>query len=261
MARDPQSEPNPDAPDLGASSREGYFELSRAPWHSLLFVLPIVVLFDLGSVRYLAEQDITVSAFRLIGRFYSALGAYGIHLPALALVAVLLTQHIMSNASWRVRWAVLPAMLIESAIWTAPLLVLALMLGPESAVSLSQAQPQPVSIHELPWQVRMTVALGAGLYEELLFRMMLIALVHLVATDLLKLNSALGATLALVVSALAFAFYHDVWTDGSLDLTRVSFFALSGLFFGGVYLARGFGIVVGLHAMYDVLALLVIGRV
>lgn len=261
MARDRQPEPTTDAPNLGASSRAGYFELSRGAWHSLLFVLPLVVLFELGSMLYLSQLDSTVSAFRLIGRFYNALGAYGIHLPALALVTVLLVQHVMSHASWRIRWVVPPAMLIESAIWTAPLLVLALMLGPEAAAQVAQEPAQPTSIHDWPWQARMTVAIGAGLYEELLFRMLLIAVIHLVATDLLRLSSGIGAMLALVLSSLAFAFYHDVWAGGGLDLARVSFFALSGLFFGGIYLARGFGVVVGLHVMYDVLALLVIGRV
>ena len=263
MARTPEREITADAPHAGASSRAGYFELSRAAWHSLLFVLPFVVLFELGSMYYLSRLESTVSAFRLIGRFYNALGAYGIHLPALALVTVLLVQHVMSHASWRVRWMVLPAMGVEAAFWTAPLLVLALLLGPHAAAQLAGGgAPAPsASIQDWPWQARMTVAIGAGLYEELLFRMLLIAVVHLVATDLLRLRSGLGAAVALVVSSLAFAFYHDVWgPDGGLEAGRVVFFTLSGLYFGAVYLSRGFGIVVALHVLYDVMALLVIGR-
>ncbi len=259
-----QDSQTPDAPDLsGASSRAGYFDLSRGAWHSLLFVLPLVVLFELGSMVYLTES--TVSAFRLIGRFYSALGAYSIHLPAIALLTVLLIQHVLAHASWRVRWMVPPAMVIECAIWTAPLLVLALLFGPEAAAQLSEpveAPAQVVPLAQWPWQARLSIAIGAGLYEELLFRMLLIALVHMVMTDLLRVRSGIGAMVALVVSAVAFAFYHDVLTDaGGLDGPRLAFFALSGLYFGGVYLFRGFGIVVGLHVFYDVLALVVIGRV
>lgn len=265
MARTRQTtESTADAPEpLGASSRAGYFDLSRGPWHSLLFVLPLVVLFELGSMLYLSELHSTVSAFRLIGRFYSALGAYGIHLPALALVTVLLIQHAMSHQSWRIRWVVPAAMSVESAMWTAPLLVFALLLGPEVAAQVTEADPSPTaSLQDWPWQARMTVAIGAGLYEELLFRMLLIAIVHMIATDLLRLSSGVGAMLALAVSAIAFAFYHDVWTEtGGLDLGLISFFALSGVYFAGIYLARGFGIAVGLHVLYDVVALLIIGRV
>jgi hypothetical protein len=264
MARTPERETTTDAPDLGASSRAGYFELSRAAWHSLLFVLPFVVLFELGSMYYLSRLESTVSAFRLIGRFYNALGAYGIHLPALALITVLLVQHVMSHASWRIRWMVLPAMGVEAAFWTAPLLVLAILLGPHAAMQVSaepSAAPAVATIQDWPWQARMTVAIGAGLYEELLFRMLLIAVVHLIATDLLRVHSGLGVAMALGVSSLAFAFYHDVWNpEGTLELGKVTFFALSGLYFGGVYLCRGFGVVVALHVLYDVMALLVIGR-
>ncbi len=265
MARkaDP-TESTPDAPALGASSRAGYFDLSRGAWHSLLFVLPLVILFELGSVLYLTELQSTVSAFRLIGRFYHALGAYGLHLPAIALVTVLLLQHMLSHASWRVRWLVPPAMVVECAVWTAPLLVLALLFGPQAAAQVSQGEtaPQAAQLQDWSWQARMTIAIGAGLYEELLFRMLLIAVVHMLVTDFLRLGSWAGGLVALGVSAVAFAFYHDVWTSaGDLDLARWSFFALSGLYFGGVYLLRGFGVVVGLHVLYDVLALLVIGRV
>eukprot|EP00913_Durusdinium_trenchii_P006054 g5666.t1 len=256
-------DPTPDAPDLGASSRAGYFDLSRGAWHSLLFVLPLVILFELGSVLYLTELQSTVSAFRLIGRFYHALGAYGLHLPAIALVTVLLLQHVLSHASWRVRWMVPPAMVVECAVWTAPLLVLALLFGPQAAAQLTHSEPAPqaTQLQDWSWQARMTIAIGAGLYEELLFRMLLIAIVHMLVTDFLRLGNWIGAIAALGVSAVAFAFYHDVWTDsGGLDVVRWSFFALSGVYFAGVYLLRGFGIVVGLHVFYDVLALLVIGR-
>jgi membrane protease YdiL (CAAX protease family) len=110
---------------------------------------------------------------------------------------------------------------------------------------------------------RATIAVGAGLYEELLFRMLMIAGVHLVAADLLGMKDKWARLLAVVCSAAAFAWYHDViLPTGGIDWARLMIFFLAGLYFGGIYVIRGFGIVVATHALYDlaVLILLPSGR-
>ena len=61
----------------------------------------------------------------------------------------------------------------------------------------------------------MSISIGAGLYEELLFRMMLIAVLHTLLVDVGKLASPVGATIAVVISAAAFTAYHPL-KDGCL---------------------------------------------
>jgi hypothetical protein len=57
-------------------------------------------------------------------------------------------------------------------------------------------------------------------------------------------------------SAIAFALYHDhTWHGSSIDLWHALPFLVAGAYFGLVYLYRGFVIVVGVHALYDVLVL------
>lgn len=233
----------------------GYLELSRGAWHSLLFVLPLIVIFEVGSALYLSEIDRTVAAFRIIAQAYRALGAYGMHLPAFALVCILLLQHVFSKASWRVRPIVPAAMVVEAAVWTAPLTIAALLLAPGPAA----ATDGTASLEDWSWQARLTIAVGAGLYEELLFRVALIALVHFLAKDVLGLKETASMLIALVISSTAFVAYHDIG-GGAEGVEQTIFLALAGLYFGSLYLSRGFGIAVGVHALYDVLALLVIGR-
>ncbi len=244
------------APSLAPPA--GYLELSRGAWHSLLFVLPLIAIFEIGTALYLSEIDRTVAAFRLIAQAYQALGAYGIHLPALALVCVLLIQHVFSRASWRVRPIVPAAMVVEAAVWTAPLTIVALVLAPGPATAAAAGEAAS-GLDGWSWQARLTIAVGAGLYEELLFRMALIALIHFVAKDIAGMKETPAVLLALVVSTGAFVAYHDIGA-GTVGLQQTAFLALAGLYFGSLYLSRGFGIAVGVHAMYDVLALLVIGR-
>ena len=53
-------------------------------------------------------------------------------------------------------------------------------------------------------------------------------------------------------SAIAFAVYHQ-----PTHPTEWATYTLSGVYLGTVYVMRGFGIVVGTHALYDVLVLAV----
>jgi membrane protease YdiL (CAAX protease family) len=67
-------------------------------------------------------------------------------------------------------------------------------------------------------------------------------------------SRVLSAAVAMVLSALAFSAAHHVGPCGETLVNRVFVFrALAGLFFGLLYLTRGFGIAVGAHACYDVI--------
>ncbi len=96
--------------------------------------------------------------------------------------------------------------------------------------------------------------LGAGIYEELLFRLILLSLL---VWGLRKAGIAPGAStlLAVIVSSLLFAAAHHVGPYGEAPLmwSRFVFRTLAGVFFSVVFLYRGFGIAAGSHAAYDVL--------
>jgi len=88
--------------------------------------------------------------------------------------------------------------------------------------------------------------------------MALIALVHALLVDVCRMPNALGFTIAVLASAGTFAFYHDLsdGATGSLDSRKLAFFILAGLYLALLFVTRGFGIVVGAHVAYDVVAVL-----
>lgn len=103
----------------------------------------------------------------------------------------------------------------------------------------------------------LAISIGAGLYEELFFRWILIAVIHALLVDLGGLGHRMGTAIAVICSAAAFTLYHDLAAPGGgIDLARAAFFAGAGIYFGAVYAVRGFGIVVGLHATYDIVTVL-----
>src|SRR5690606_17654676 len=102
----------------------------------------------------------------------------------------------------------------------------------------------------------LTLSIGAGIYEELLFRMILIAAIHFVLVDALRFKAQTGGVVAVLVSAVAFALYHDL--SGSDLSARFAAYFAAGVFFGALYLGRGFGLVVAAHALYDVAVLVLL---
>jgi membrane protease YdiL (CAAX protease family) len=255
-------------PPATAPRREpdDYFHRSRQPLHILVFLLPLVVLYEIGAAWYLSGDAATIAedirAHRLLADFFKAFGVGGVYLPGIALVVVLLMWQVLARHPWRVRRSTLGGMLLESIVWTFPLLVLAQMIAapaqasaetagapPLAALAQAPAASPPGGLDDLSLPARATIAIGAGLYEELLFRLVAIGFLHLLLADALGVPGRWADVLAIAGAALAFALYHE-------DHANVVFYTLAGLYFGGLFIFRGFGVAVAVHAIYDLVALL-----
>jgi membrane protease YdiL (CAAX protease family) len=100
------------------------------------------------------------------------------------------------------------------------------------------------------------LSLGAGLYEELLFRVVLVALIAN-ALRLLGFARITSGVVAVVAGALLFSAFHYIGPLGDpFRLESFVFRALAGVAFSAMYLTRGFGITAWTHALYDVAVLL-----
>jgi membrane protease YdiL (CAAX protease family) len=106
---------------------------------------------------------------------------------------------------------------------------------------------------------RVVTFVGAGIYEEILFRLLLFSgLAWLL--ELALLPKYLAVTMAAAISAALFAAAHHVGPHGEpMDSYVFLFRLMAGVYFAFVYQLRGFGIAAGGHACYDVLVGLVPG--
>jgi hypothetical protein len=238
--------------------QRGYLGLSARPLHILVFLIPIIVASELGVLGVGGENiGDKLVAHRMLVRFFELFGVLGLHLPVLALVVALIVQHILSKDRWRIEPIVPAAMVVESAFLTGPLLILVLLLQPGTpAAAALQSEPGLLNPKS-----GILLALGAGLYEEMLFRLVVITAVHFVAADLLRVPDAAAKVIAIAVSAAMFAMHHDTGLPaamgGGTDWRLFSFYVLAGIYFGVLFLGRGLGIAVGVHACYDLLVLVV----
>jgi len=246
--------------------RAPYAVLSTRPLHILAFLAPLILVYEVCSALYLTDPESgameTIRAHRLMYGFFEVFGVSGVYLPGAVIVVVLLVWHLMLRDPWFLRGRTLVGMLLESCAWALPMLVMwqVVSLAITGAGELAAAEAGGSGLAGMSLPARLTIAVGAGIYEELLFRMLGIAALHFVACDLLRMKNRVGAVVAVVGTAAAFALYHDVYLAGAgVDWARLLFFFLAGVYFGVIYLWRGFGIVVATHALYDVVVLTAAG--
>ena len=120
------------------------------------------------------------------------------------------------------------------------------------------ARPDGLDDTIQPLLDRLALGIGAGIYEELVFRLVLISLVVMIGVDVLRLRQTTVAVVAVAVSSLAFAAHHHppIGTE-AFALVPFMFRTIAGVYLALVFWYRGYGPAAGCHAAYNVaLALL-----
>jgi hypothetical protein len=248
-----------------------YWRASRAHRYSLLFALPLLVLYEAlvvalsrgatGGVRNGA--DVILERF-----FYFVAGPYGPILFGACLLgggAWLVARDMRAHGA-RLRWPVFALMLLESFVLAlffggVVAAITARVVAPVSHFTGSMSTAlvvEPAPVEQLGWWTRLMLSIGAGLYEELLFRVILVSGLMFVGQRLLGWRATTAGVWAAVVGALVFSAFHYIGPYGDpLELRSFVFRAIAGVAFSALYLLRGFGITAWTHALYDVLVLVV----
>jgi hypothetical protein len=239
----------------------GYLQRATLPLPSLVLLLPMVVMYEVGT-RYLTTaarhgHDQQIIAFSKLQEFFHLFGATGRHLPALAVVVILLAWHIARNDTWRVEMATVIGMFVESIMLSLPVLLLGFLINRYlSVAAVCPSSASAIVSGADGIRDRLIMDLGAGVYEEFVFRLVLFTLFSLVFKDLLKLQSGLVYLLMVVISGLLFSAYH-YWNPAEQLVWRIfAFRAAAGIYFGVIFLFRGFGVTASSHAFYDVIVTL-----
>jgi membrane protease YdiL (CAAX protease family) len=103
--------------------------------------------------------------------------------------------------------------------------------------------------------------IGAGIYEELVFRLILIIALMVLFQDIFQMGHKSSIILSVFVSAALFgAYHHIVYLEGQFiqsspfNWAEFSFRTIAGVYFAALFAIRGFGITAGAHAFYDIIA-------
>jgi len=228
--------------------RVGYLAAVRHPWPCLVFLVPILALYELGVAHLTPPSGDSLRAgVELWLRQW--LADTGPVLPIIIPGALVLL--LTAWTAWR--WSSRPHRLfttvigiaLEGVVFGLGLWVLCLnapiILDRMGLVAGAVGGPNP----------RLVTYVGVGIYEEVIFR--LIAFAWLARVLRVALVPAIAAIpMAAVVSAAAFALaHHFVQTDPfvpAVFLTRL----LIGLYCAVLFWLRGLGVAVGAHIVYDI---------
>jgi hypothetical protein len=236
-----------------------YWVAARRPFPSLLFVAPLAIAYEaavlgIGGPAAPAGGRTGVDAWLCRALAYLGL-SHPWFLPTL-LVVILLGWQVASAHDWRFSPAILGGMIVESLTWAIALLGIGRLM--DLGFSYLEQRPVPILAIDPAATAHLKLTdlvgyLGAGVYEETLFRLMLVP-AFFAALRLLQMPHVLSSSWAVTASALLFALAHHAGNPNEMFTWYAFVFRwMAGVFFAWVFVLRGFGIAVGTHTAYDVL--------
>lgn len=237
----------------------GYISATRHPWPSLIFLLPLLIVYE-GGVLWLGGNDATTLRNGADAWLRWGLERYGLGqmwAAPLIILAVFITR---SWISWRTRpeepLATCFGMAIESIVFATGLWLIARNFEP---FLKDWGIPAANVTFNTPATGQLVTYIGAGIYEEVLFRLGLFSIAYFILR-LVFIPKLFAIVLSAVAAALIFAAAHHIGPHGEeVVTTRFLFRLVAGLYFTALYVLRGFGITVGAHAGYDILVGVAVG--
>jgi hypothetical protein len=234
-----------------------YWRAVRAPRYSIVFAFPLLVAYELLAFGLSHGQVTAVrnGADVLLKSVFVAVGGrYGLTLFGAVMIGG------GAALAWRdfrraggIRFLYLAGMFAESIAYA---LVFGMVAGTLTALllphlSFVMGPDRAGAAQSLPAQLM--ISLGAGIYEELLFRVLLVSGLAWIGLRVFGWARTAANIFAVVTGALIFSLFHYIGPYGEpLRLDSFSFRMVAGLLFSGLYVTRGFGITAWTHALYDV---------
>lgn len=280
--------------------QDSYLDRTSRPVYALVFLLPLIIFYEIGTMIISPEaltslasgSEVRVVSFVWVQDLLEYLGfssrATWVVVP-LVVVVILLAMQMTSRARWYVRLKDFFPMILECVLLAVPLIMLSLMVNRSVsedksrylsanlcdtlavAVAPAETAPEalpdeaevadPTVVGDKGLLVNIVTGIGAGIYEELVFRLILICLLMIFFQDLLHVSSGSSVLLSVVISAILFSGHHHFYfIDGRFAVAeffspgKFFFRFLAGIYFSIIFAVRGFGITAGTHAAYDIIA-------
>lgn len=241
---------NKTATGNGLANRESYYHRSKNLARSFLFILPLLVLYEVGIA--LQGSSIKNASDVFVEKVFGLLGKNGSLIFNFLVIAFLLISIIYIEKKYQLDLTTFIFMFLESVVYA---FFIGNVLGyVVYKILFPYALARPFSMNA--W-LGVILSIGAGVYEEIVFRLLLITALSFIFATLLKISKPVSKILSIMMGALLFAAMHYVGTLGDIFTnTNFTFRALSGIVLSTIFLLRGLGVAVYTHAIYDVLSVL-----
>jgi hypothetical protein len=231
-----------------------YLDQTRSRAYSLLLALPLLLLYEAGAALTQNRHGLRNGADVLLRTLLAGAGVRGTLALTVLIVAVgaALVVHERRTRRVPLRGSYLAGMMAESVVYA---LCFGFLVATATHLLLGGwvRLAADGGLDGLPVLDGIVLSLGAGIYEELLFRVLMTGgiLAGLMAAGVRRPRAA---AIAVIVSALVFSAFHYVGPYAyPLELTSFTFRFIAGAAFSGLYVTRGLGITAWTHALYDIM--------
>ncbi|MEL7832987.1 type II CAAX prenyl endopeptidase Rce1 family protein [Fodinibius sp. Rm-B-1B1-1] len=230
-----------------------YFRTTNTLLYSYLISLPLLLLYEV--LIFLAQPDteqvVRISVDIWIKTLFSYVGqdVVSITLILVALIGLVVLYRERKKLG-SLKTSYFFTMLVEASFYA---FLLAILISTTVSGLLQIVQLSPVET--LSTLQQLALSLGAGLYEELFFRVLLVsALLYVFKKIFTKQSVAFIAAMLLAAAIFSLVHYFGVYGD-PFTFGSFLFRFLFGLALNAIYLWRGFGMAAWTHAIYDLMVI------
>lgn len=246
----------PDEPTPTKTTSWTYFSATKTATYGFLAAVPLLILYEIGILFANAGQVRSVEVgsaiwMKRLLAWFGGTGWIALGLAVFVLGCVIYWSERNNRPPLKPRFFGL--IIGESVIYAVLLAflvggVVGLLFGAWIAPEM-MAQP----MRELGLAHQLALSIGAGLYEELVFRVILVGGLFLLINKFIAKGTT-AYIIAALVGAFLFSLVHYTGSMGDpFTVSSFSFRFLFGLALNAVFLVRGFAVAAWTHALYDVL--------
>ena len=224
---------------------DGYFDCVKKPVYNFLFVLPLLIIYE--ALILISATPIRNGADVIVKLFFNMVGIKTI--IGFTLIIITIYAYIVFSKKENTNETIYPVYFV---LMFAESFLYALALGPvvirlTEKVALAAQVPYQLGVVE-----RIIASIGAGIYEEFVFRYLLITMFIYIFKKYFSLKTVHAAIFAIFWAAIIFSGFHYIGELGDkFDAVSFIFRFIAGIILSLLYFLRGFGIAVYTHAIYD----------
>jgi len=227
-----------------------YLSVTNSPLYSFIFTIPLFIIYEIG-VFTISVNDIVIlrnGADVLMRQVLGLFGIYGIYGFSASFMIGFMVAFLRQKKSLEttvIKGEYLIWMFFESICWGALLFIL---MG--FTTTLLMANSTGTMLQQV------VLSIGAGIYEEFVFRVILIAGFGSILGFIFQWKKFAKIISGIILSAALFSLFHfmgDYGEEPNFSVFMMRFIA--GIFLGLIYVFRGFGPAAYAHTVYDLIIL------
>ncbi len=233
-----------------------YLDDSKNIYNSLILIIPLFILYQVGVMM---TGGVRNGVDFMTDVMWSVAGATQLNylLLNLGILLIFAAFLFLRRKQTTFNLKLWPLVLAESTVYA--FFFGAAVIGAMSALGLDVllSTGDGSQIATMGIFTKFVLSIGAGLYEELVFRLFLMGGMFWAGVRLLNFPRWLSALAALILSSVIFSAIHHVGSMGEpFVLGTFMFRVFAGMLLAAIFHLRGFAVAVYTHAIYDIIVLI-----